>query len=184
MRRFLLAFVLLAPGLPAADPVAAMARAKLNLIKEGKAASGSVFVFTPAEVNAWVREELAEEQSGIRETKITFGDGTLAFEALVDLRKLADKKSEMNVLMAKLLEGERPVKMALRPESSAGRLTLHMTSVEISGVPLSGVVLDLLAGFVIRHLYDDAKINEPFDMDHNIDHATLEPAALRVYIKK
>ena len=33
-------------------------------------------------------------------------------------------------------------------------------------------------------LYPDAKINEPFDLDYNIDRIELRPEGIRVVVKK
>jgi len=186
MRHFFIGIFALAPALLAAgDPTAAICRAKLNLIKQNKATPGSVFVFPPAEINAWAREELGEEDLGIHDPKLEFGDGgTVTFNATVDLSKIAGKKSDITALFARLLEGQRPVKLTIRPETASGKITLHLISAEIAGIPLSGVILETLAGFVVQHIYEDAKVSEPFDLGHNIDHAIVEPMSLRVFIKK
>lgn len=166
--------------LQAADPLAARTRAKFTQIKQDKAKRGSVIVVTPQELNAWVREELGEEQLGLREPKVEFGDGTVQFEVLADFRKLAGSEG----MLGKLLEGERPIKLVAQPDTADGKVTVKLKLLEISGIPLTGVLLDFAAKLVINQIYDDVEIGQPFAMGHNIDHAVIDPAALRIYIKR
>ncbi len=182
MQRWLFLLILLAPLLTAADAAAESARAKLALIEDDKAAPGSVIVITSVELNAWIRAELAEEPGvGLREPKLDLGEGTASFDALADFQKLAGAEGG---LFARMLEGERKVKLAVQPDTSAGKVTVHLKSAEISGVPLSGILLNLAAKLVLSRVYEETQIDQPFEMGHNIDHAVIEPTALHVYIKK
>ena len=168
----------------AQDPSATRVRAKLDLIGYEVARPGSNIVFPPDEVNAWVREELAESvPRGVRESRVTFGTDTLELSALVDIRKIAEKDGKINAMVAKLLEGERPVRMSLRTASAAGRLTVFLTAVEISGLPVTGAALDLLVRAVLLPLYPSAKINEAFDLEYRMERVTVEPSGIRVLIK-
>ena len=163
-----------------ADPLAESARAKLAIIEDDKAAPGSVIHFSSQELNAWIRAELAEEpQVGMRETKLELGEGTVTFEALADLQKMAGAQGG---LFATLLAGERKVKIVAQPETSAGKITVRLKLVEISGVPLSGILLNLAAKLVLSQVYEDTQIDQPFELGHNIDHAVVAPGSLRVYI--
>jgi hypothetical protein len=181
LRRIFL-FALAAQLLPAADPAAESARAKLALIEDDKAAPGAVIVFTPQELSAWVQAELAEDpQNGMRESKLELGEGTVSFEALADLQKMAGAQGGM---FATLLAGERKIKIVAQPETNAGKLTVKLKLVEISGVPLSGIILNFAANLVLSRLYEDVQVDRPFEMGHNIDYAVVEPSGLRVYIKK
>jgi hypothetical protein len=179
-RLFLLA--LTASMLPAADPLAESARTKLALIEDDKAAPGSVVTFTSQELNAWIRAEIGEEpQTGMREPKLQMGEGTVTFEVLADLQKMAGSQGGM---FAALLAGERKIKIVAQPETSAGKVSVNLKLVEISGIPLSGILLNLAAKLVLTKVYEGVEIDKPFEMGHNIDHAVVEPTALRVYIKK
>ncbi len=165
-----------------ADALAEGARAKLAIIQDDKAAPGSVIHFSAQELNAWIRAELAEEpQVGLRETKLELGEGTVSFEALADFQKLAGGQ---NGMFATLLGGERRVKIVVQPETAAGKITVHLKLVEISGVPLSGILLDLAAKLVLTQVYDEVQVDQPFDLGHNIDHALIEPGSLKVFIRK
>jgi hypothetical protein len=183
MQRRLLLLALAIIPVFGADPLAESARAKLKLIEDDKAAPGSVITITSQELNAWIRAELGEEpQLGLREPKLEMGEGgTVSFETLADFQKLAGEKGGM---FATLLAGERKVKIVVLPETADGKITVHLKLVEISGVPLSGILLNLAAKLVLTQVYDEVQIDQPFDLGHNIDHAVVEPATLRVYIKK
>lgn len=186
--RLLLGFAVLALAMHAEDPAAARVRAKLDLISEEVARPGSTIVFPPADVNAWVREELAESvPMGVRESLVTFGTDTIELSAIVDIRKIAESDGkQINAMVGKLLEGERPVKMSLRTESAGGRLTVFLTAVEISGLPVTGAALDLLVRAVLLPLYPDAdaKINEAFDLKYRMERVSVQPSGIHVLIKK
>ena len=113
-----LTMVWLAGVLYASDPDAARASKKFALIDSGRAKPGSVIVFTPMELSAWARERVPEKADGIRQPRITLGNGTATVAALVDFVKLrADAGHQTNAALAKLLEGERPLQVSARLES-------------------------------------------------------------------
>jgi hypothetical protein len=179
-------FILFALALPAADPVYESARRKLDLIEGRQAKPGSVIVFTPDEINAWTRVSLPGlVPEGIRNSRIELGVDIAAGYALVDFLELRHSKGvATNPLVAKLIEGERPLRATIRVESSAGRCTVHLTRVEVSNVVAKGQMLAFLINTFFLPLYPDAKIDEPFDLDYNIDRIDIQPSGVRVAIKK
>ena len=60
---------------------------------------------------------------------------------------------------------------------------MHLKQVEIAGMQLKGILLNFAAKLVIGLLYDDVEIDQPFELGHNIDHASVDAAALRLYFK-
>ncbi len=166
----------------AVEPLAESARAKVAQIKQDKAVRGSSVLLSAQELNAWVRAELADEPGlGMRESKVTLGAGSVGFEAIADFGKLAGK-NDPNGLLARMLAGDRQIKMVLRPETAAGKLTVHLERAEISGMVLTGSVLNLAAKLVLSTLYDDVEIDQPVEMGHNIDHAIVDPSGIRIFI--
>jgi hypothetical protein len=91
-------------------------------------------------------------------------------------------RAKANGILARMLGGERPVKLVVRPETAAGKVTVHLDLLEISGVPLSGTLLNLAAELIISRVYEDIKIGEPFEIGHNVDHAVIQPTAVRIFI--
>ncbi|PYT13158.1 MAG: hypothetical protein DMG59_21315 [Acidobacteria bacterium] len=176
----------LALALPAADPLYESARAKLDRIEARKAKPGSVIVFPPAEINAWARVRVPEiVPEGIRDPRVELGVDAGTGYALVDFLKMRHAKGyETNWFVAKLIQGERPLKVSVRVTSGGGRCTVYLTRVEISNVAATGSVLDFLIKTFFLPLYPDAKINEPFDLDYDIDRIDVRPAAVRVTMKK
>ncbi|HEV8412631.1 MAG TPA: hypothetical protein VGQ49_03495 [Bryobacteraceae bacterium] len=183
MRRlFLLA--LTASMLFAADPLADSAQKKLDSISDQKLKRGAVVTLSPREVNAWIHEKAAKAfPQGIRNENIVLGPGTADGNALVDLTKLS-KSNNVNPLIARLIDGERPLRIAIRIESSNGKCTVFLTHVELSGVAIDGSILDFLIKHFVQPRYPDIKINEPFDLDYNIDHIEIQPTGVRVAIRK
>jgi len=184
VRWFLLAVT--ASALFAADPLADSAQKKLDSISDRKLKPGAVVVLSPGEINAWIHEKAVKAfPEGIRNEHIELGSGTTDGSALVDLAKIGKAKGqEVNSLIARLIEGERPLKVSIRVESANGRATVFLTHVELSGVALDGSILDFLIKHIVQPRYPDMKINEPFDLDFNIDRIEIQPAGVRVVIKR
>jgi len=169
----------------AADPLADSAQKKLDSIADEKLKRGAVVMLSPQEINAWLHEKaLKAFPEGIRNEHIDLGPGTTDGTALVDLMKIQKGKSTMNALIGRLIEGERPLKISIRVESANGRATVFLTRVELSGVAMEGSILEFLIKQFIQPRYPDIKINQPFDLDYNIDHIEIQPSGVRVLIKK
>lgn len=163
---------------------ASSARAKLRWIESGKAPRGSSVSFTTRELNAYARSELpAAVPEGVREPRLELGEGTATGYALIDFLKL-QHSTDTPWLIAKLIQGERPVKVSARVESSRGRATVFLQRVEISGIGVSGYTLEFLIDNFFRPLYPNAKINQPFDLSSSIDHLEISPTAARVILRR
>ena len=170
----------------AVDPAAANVTRKLDVIQSGKAKPGSVFVFTSAELNAWVRVKAPMVvPEGLREPRLELGNGTAIGYAIVDFLKLRHASGvETNWLISKLIQGEKRVMATASIQSANGRATVHLMRVEIGGLAVSGATLDFLIDTFFRPLYPDAKIDEPFELSDRVDRIEVTPAEARVYIKK
>jgi hypothetical protein len=81
-----------------------------------------------------------------------------------------------------LLDGERPVKVTARLESSGGRAQVDVQSVEISGMTIDGPVLDFLIRNYLLSNFPSAKVGERFELGHRIDRIEVRPAAVSVVI--
>ena len=186
MRLFLTLCFAAVQLLPAADPLFEGAERKLDLLQNSQAKPGSVITFSPGEINAWARVRVPEiVPEGIRNQRVELGLGTASAYALMDFLKMRQAKGDAtNWFLAKLIEGERPVKVSVRVESGAGRATVFLTRMEISNVAANATVLDFLVKTFFIPLYPDAKIGEPFNLDFNIDRIEVRPAEVRVTIKK
>ena len=184
VQRLLILSLLMLP-LFAADPLADSAQKKLDSIADEKLKRGAVVVLSPQEINAWLHEKAVKAfPEGLRNEHVDLGSGTVDGSALVDLMKIQKGKSTMNALIGRLIEGERPLKISIRVESANGRATVFLTRVELSGVAMEGSILEFLIKQFIQPRYPDIKINQPFDLDYNIDHIEIQPSGVRVLIKK
>jgi hypothetical protein len=180
----LLAFAAVLP-LFAADPAFERAEKKLDRIESGHARPGSVIVFTPAEMNAWARDRVPQMYQGIRDPSVQLGAGTATASAVVDLLKMRQGEGlATNYLIAKLIEGERPLRVSIQLESNHGRATARLTRLEISGVAVTGAPLDFLVNEFFLHLFPDAKVNKPFELHDNIERIELHPEGVRVTMRK
>lgn len=181
----LLAFVLAAPALFSAQTPLQSADAKMEKFEKEKWKRGEIVLFSPAEIDAWVRDEVPKTvPQGIRDPRVELSAGGGTASALVDFVKIEESRGKKPGTIAKMFSGERPLKVYLRLESSAGRCTITPTRVEVGGAAVEGSLLNLLISTFFRPLYPDAKIAEPFDLDYNIDSIQLLPAGVRVAMKK
>ena len=150
----------------ASDPQVERVRRKLDLIEKHQAKPGSVILFPAADLNAWSRAKAAEVvPEGLREPRLELGAGSATAYALVDFLKLRHAAGvETNWLVAKLIEGEKPLKVTAAIQSARGRATVHLTRVEIGGLAVSGTPLDFLIQTFFMPLYPDAQIGKPFEL--------------------
>jgi len=179
--------ILAAAGtLSAADRLYESAEQKLDAIEMRQVKRGSVVTFTPEEINAWARIKVPDiVPEGIRDEQVDLSNGSATTYALVDFLKMRQAKGEStNWLMSRLIDGERPLKVWLRLESAGGRCTVYLTRVELSGVSANQTVLDFLIKTFFMPLYPDAKINQPFDLDYDIDSIEVRPRGVVVTIKR
>ena len=104
---------------------------------------------------------------------------------MIDFAKVGKSQDEpVNGVAAKLVQGERPVNVAVRLESARGEATFHLTRLEISTVAVSGTALDLMVKALFMPLFPAAHIGEPFALKDNVERIEVRPAGLRVWIKK
>jgi hypothetical protein len=170
----------------AADPLAISVSKNLDLIESGKAKPGSVFRFTPAELNAWVQVKAPTVvHDGFRQPRLVLGNGEATATALVDFVKVRHANGvETNWLVAKLIQGEKLVRATASLQSAHGKATVHLLRVEIGGLAVTGAPLDFLVQNFFLPFYPDAKIDEPFPLASNVDRIEVTPAAALVYMRK
>jgi hypothetical protein len=170
----------------AADPLYESTQHKLDAIQNRKIPRGSAVKFTAAEINAWARVKVPEVvPEGIRDERVEFGEGTATGYAIADFLKMRQAKGkETNWLMARLLEGERPLAVTVRLDSGGGRCVVHLVQVQIGDAVATGTVLDFLIKTFFLPLYPDAKIDQPFDLDFDMDSIDIKPSGVVVRIKK
>lgn len=173
-------------ALEAASPQYESMQRKLDLIQARQVRHGSSVVFTPEEINAWARVKVPETvPEGIQGERVELGEGTVTGYAVVDFLKILQSRGQSpNWLMTKLLEGQRPLQVSVALESAGGRCVVRLTRVEISNVTANETVLDFLIKTLFLPMYPDAKINEPFDLDFDIDRIDAHPDGVRVTIKR
>ena len=185
MRLWLLLVLAASCLLAAGDPLFEEASRKMDLIQTGRAARGSVIEFSPAEVNAWARGKAAENVGGVRAVQLELGNGTIKGAALVDLVLLQQSRGEpVNPMLASLVAGERPVKVAVHLESAVAKCTVFLDNVQFSGAELSGSLLNFLIKAFFEPMFPDAMIDRPFALREPIERLTVLPDGLRVFMKK
>ncbi|HUA84119.1 MAG TPA: hypothetical protein VMB85_09700 [Bryobacteraceae bacterium] len=159
---------------------------KLDAIETRQVRPGSVVSFTPQELNGWARVAVPKVvPEGMRDEQVELFNGSATGYAMVDFLKMRQGKGEQtNWLIARMIEGERPLKIWVRVESGGGRCTVYLTRVDLSDVTVNQTVLNFLITNFFMPLYPDAKIDQPFELDYNIDRIAITPQAVHVTIKR
>ncbi len=175
----LAALILASPGSDYLD-----ARRKIEMIRREIVPAGSRVTITKAELNAYMRKEVAQvAPQGVRNPRLELGSNRATAFADIDFVKLQHSQGKpVSWLVEKLLAGERPVQVDARIRSSGGQAVVEVDRVVISGITISGDTLDYLIRNFLWSYYPEAKVGKPFDLDHNIDRLEVSPAEVRVVI--
>jgi hypothetical protein len=183
---FLVISMTITGSLLGADPLALGVSRKLDLIQSGQAKAGSVFRFTPAELNAWVRVKApAIVPDGFRQPRLVLGNGEATASALIDFLKVRNASGiQTNFLVAKLIQGEKLVTARASIQSAHGEATVHLLRVEIGGLAVTGAPLDFLVQNFLLPFYPDATIDQPFALADNVERIEVTPAEARVYMRR
>jgi hypothetical protein len=181
-----LLLILCTPVLTAGDAYCRSALAKLHSLEAGQVKPGSVVTFSVQEINSWAYYMIPGiVPEGIRNEKVTLGNDNGTAFALMDLLKMRHAQGKAtNWIMARMIEGERPVTISIHVQSGGGQCLVDLTRVEISGAVASGSVLDFLIKTFFLPLYPTAKIGQKFEIGYNIDRIDLRPTGVRVTMKK
>jgi hypothetical protein len=175
-----------APIAKGADPLYESARVKLDSLWYATAPPGSEILFTPREIEAWTVAKAKDQVGeGLRKPRVTLETGSGSGAALVDFLRMRQARGKStNAVMARMLEGERPLKVYVRVTSGGGRCTVYLTRVELSGTVTSGTVLDYVIKTFLLPIYPDVTLDEPFDLPLNMERIELLPQGVRVTMKK
>ena len=157
------------------------AQKKFDLIDSERLKPGARVTLTARELNAWVAHEAPP---GVRNTRVEVTTpGVATGSALVDFGKVRRAQGHSpGWLMAKLLDGERPVSVSARITSANGQATVDVERVEVSGIEIDGATLDFLVQYVLLPMYPDAAVGRPFDLGHHVERLEIQPAAVGVII--
>jgi hypothetical protein len=179
--------VLLAAALSAAVPPDALtARNKFRLIESDRVPPGTRVTIQQDELNAYVRNQLRSVAPvGIRQPRLELGQNRATGFAWVDFEKLRQAQGEpMGWLMAKLVGGERRVRVDAQIRSGGGKAVVDLERVEVSGITISGLALDYLIHNFLWSYYPEAKVGRPFELAHRIERLEVEPSQVNVVIGK
>ena len=174
----------LAAGLAAPLDNYTSAQQKLARIESDQLPAGSRIELSPAELNAYVTNEAAKVTDGVRNPRLELlGDGLARGTALIDFARVQRSQGHPpGWLLAKLLEGERPVTVNVRIRSSRGQATVDVQRVEISGMVMEGAALDFLIQHFLLGLYPNAVVGRPFTIGHRLERLDVRPRGVTVVV--
>ena len=158
------------------------ARQKFDAIEAGRLRAGSQVVLTYPELTAVATHEAP---AGVRNPRVYATARDVATgTALVNFARLERSAGRQpGWLMSKLLDGEHPVTVMARIRSAAGRATVDVERVEISGIAIDGRTLDFLIENFLIPMYPDAAISRPFELGHRIERLEISPANVAVVMR-
>jgi len=173
--------LVLAGMLPAAYDYYSSAKQKFDLIEAERLQAGSRVELSLRELTAYAEREAPE---GVRSPKLTIdGPGVVSGSALVDFGKVRRAQGyPPGRLMSMLLDGERPVSVTARLHSAAGKATVDVERVQISGVEIDGKMLQFLIQNFLLVLYPNAMVGRQFELAHRIDRLEVNPSGVGVVI--
>jgi hypothetical protein len=173
--------VLFATALSATYDHYTSARQKLDQIEGGSLRPGTRVILSPQELDAFVAHEAP---AGVRNPHLELpSPGIATGSALIDFGKLRRAQGHQpGWLMARLLDGERPVRVTARIRSSGGQATVDVQRVVISGLEIDGQMLDFLIQNFLLSLYPDAAVGRPFDLGHRIEKVDVARGSVGVVI--
>jgi hypothetical protein len=181
--RLLLVLALLVPPLlpnSASDYRAAVD--KFSLIEHDRLKPGSRVDLTARELNAYVQQNVPD---GVRNPRLELGSGTATGSALIDFAKIRRaQRKPPGLLLAYLLDGERPVTVNARIRSASGTATVDVQRVEISGITIQGRLLDFLIHNYLQPMFPDAKVGQPFTLGHHMERWDVQPSEVGVIIER
>jgi hypothetical protein len=184
---FLALCLLTALILSGSDDLLAVANQKVESITNGEAPSGSTIQLSTAEVNALQLGRMREdgiEGEGVKDAKIVLGEDSGSWSGIVDFGKLPQLESlRNNFLLSSLLKTPKPVSAAMTLVSSAGKATLDVTQVTIGETQFTGNTLGFLVKQLVLNDYPEAKLGEPFDLEHNVESIKLKPEGVTIKMK-
>ena len=180
-RRIGISALLFGAVLGAAYTDYATCQQKFDLIQSGRLRPGTRVDLSTRELNAYA---VAQAPAGVRAPRLQVtAPGVATGSAMVDFGRLRSAQGHPpGWLLSKLLDGERPVSVTARIRSDAGRATVDVERVEISGLTIDGRTLDFLIRNFLLALYPNAAVGRPFELGHNIRKLDVEPRAVSVYI--
>jgi hypothetical protein len=154
---------------------------KVAAIEGDQLKPGARVDLTVAELNAYVDHE---KPDGVRNLNLQItSPGTAYGTALVDFVKLQRALGyRPNWLVAKILDGERPVSVTAHISSSDGQATVDVRQVSVSGLEIDGGTLDFLIQRVLIPMYPNAVVGRPFDLGHRIEKLDVQPRRVAVTI--
>ena len=162
-----------------------LAQRKFERIEAGRAVPGSRIDFSTGELNAWTRDQAhARISRGVRNVRLELAASRITGYADIDFVKLrqAATGDPPGWLMQTLFAGERPVVVTARIQSSNGRARVDVERVEVSGVPIEGAALDFVIEDFVRPQFPDARVSEWFHLSYHVDHFTVSPSGVSVFI--
>ncbi|HVX67353.1 MAG TPA: hypothetical protein VHA11_12155 [Bryobacteraceae bacterium] len=162
------------------------ATSKFRLIENERVPPGSKVTIHQDELNAYVRAQVREvAPDGVRDPRVELGQSRATGFAWVDFEKLRRAQGQpMGWLMARLIGGEKPVRVDAQIRSGGGKAVVDVQRVEVSGVAISGPALDFLIRNFLWSYYPEAKVGRPFELAHRIERLDVQPERVNVVIGK
>lgn len=164
------------------------AQKKADMIEQNRWPASRSISFDSNELLALARSQMDNSvAAAIQKPELHLENAGATATALVDFDQLRSKTkasdSVRDWLMQGMVSGQHSISVSVQVTSGAGTMTVHPTSVTISGVTVSGDTLQFLIRNFVVPRYPDAAIDKPFVLNNNIKRVSVTPAAAIVFAK-
>ena len=175
--RYLLAGLLAAGLLLAAESPLQRAHRKLDRLENDLVPLGSKVTFTEVELNAFAREQAGIIAPGaLRDIRLRVISGGAEARGMINLLKVRQATGkDSNWLIDKMLDGERPILVRTRIQSHGGRARVDVERLEISGIALEGRTLQIVIDRFLIPSFPDARLGRWFELGHEIERLDTFP---------
>lgn len=158
-------------------------QAKLNTILSGSLSESPGPVrFTEDEANSYLTLEASRGYpAGLSGIEMQFLSGRLAGTAQVDFDQLKkSSRSPLPPMMEYLLFGEHELKVEGTLEGTNGRGQFKLEAVEIDGVPMPQMLVDVLIDYYLKRSHPNLDLGAPFRLLFSIERLDVRPGVVEV----
>jgi hypothetical protein len=172
---------------PYSSPVLSAAQDKISRIEADRWPPGGSVSFNSQELTALGMSGIASAAPGaVTQPSLTLGYNTATATAVVDFDRLRQTRKDASDswLYSQLVTGQHPIAVSVDVRSSAGTMTIHPSSITVSGVTLSGTGLEFLLKNFVLPRYPEAVIDRPFALGDHIERIEVKPGSAVVMRKR
>jgi hypothetical protein len=136
-------------------------------------------VLTEREVNAYVASDMVKLPAGVESVRFHGRPGVIDATARVDFDQIRASRPNSNPLLS-LFSGVHDVHVIANAAANGGRGRVEIQSVDIDGVSVPRIALELFISHYLTPRYPDIGMTSTFHLAYRIDMATVGNGTLTI----